>query len=72
MKTAPIKTVHRSLWTPPSLRNPRNLIQGGCETINGVTYVRLERWSRRRRAFVLEGLVRPKSPIRTLMRKGLL
>jgi len=65
-----IKTVERSWWTPPSLRDPKRLILGGEEKVEGVSYIRLERWSRRRRAFVLEALIRPGSPILKVFRQG--
>ena len=72
LHTVGIKTVRRHKWTPPSLRDPRNLIQAGTEVVNGVEYVRLHRWSKKRRAFVLEALVLPNSPILRLMRNGYL
>ncbi len=67
-----IKTVNRPEWVPPSLRNPNHLLQAGTEEINGVTFIRLERWNRRRRAFVLEGLTLPHSAVMNLLRKGYL
>ena len=62
-QSKPVRVVHRPEWVPPSLRDSRVLIRGGCEKVNGVTFIRLERWSRRRRAFVLEALALPDSPI---------
>jgi hypothetical protein len=67
-----IVTVHRGKWTPPSLRDPKRLIAGGAETINGITYYRLQRWSPRRRAFVLEALVLSGSKTLRAIVKGIM
>lgn len=52
-----IKTVYRPKWTPPSLRNEKKLVRKGSVKIGERTYVCLARWSKKRRAFVLEALV---------------
>lgn len=61
--TKDIRVVNRPEWTPKSLQTDRSLIREGCEKIGGHSFIRMVRWNRRRRAFVLEALVRTRTKL---------
>lgn len=53
----------RCEWNPFDRYDRLFLMRDGCEVISDVTFIRLVRWNKKRRAYDLEALARPDSLI---------